>query len=125
MSLACGPVRGGRRSSAGFGGQGAIDDVGLFLDKSRLLALITLLYVIVGCKCGRETVSGCGCDSEAAQLLERRTLRLLLSINAAMFVLEATADEVSDRDRWQGVRWLCFYGSLSYPASVCLETPGS
>lgn len=82
--------------SAGFGGQGAIDAVGLFLDKSRLLIPNTLLCVIVECKDGRETVSGCGCDSEAAQSLERRTLRLLLWINAAMFVLEATAGWIAD-----------------------------
>ena len=41
-------------------------------------------------------MNGCGCDSEAAQSLERRTLRLLLWINATMFVLEATAGWIAD-----------------------------
>ncbi len=34
-------------------------------------------------------MSGCGCGAESAAALERRTLRWLLAINGAMFVLEA------------------------------------
>ncbi len=34
-------------------------------------------------------MSGCGCGAEQAETLERRTLRWLLAINGAMFVLEA------------------------------------
>ena len=36
-------------------------------------------------------MSGCGCEMEARTREERRTLRLLLAINAAMFVVEAGA----------------------------------
>lgn len=36
-----------------------------------------------------ERVSLCGCDSDAAQHLERRTLSLLLAINGVLFVVEA------------------------------------
>lgn len=41
-------------------------------------------------------MSGCGCDSENTQSVERRTLRILLWINAVMFVLEATAGWIAD-----------------------------
>ncbi|WP_428624937.1 cation transporter, partial [Sedimenticola sp.] len=35
-------------------------------------------------------MSGCGCGSEQAERLERRTLQILLTVNAIMFVLEFT-----------------------------------
>ena len=41
-------------------------------------------------------MSECGCGSEAAQSLERRTLLILLSINAVMFLVEATAGWLAD-----------------------------
>lgn len=41
-------------------------------------------------------MSECGCGSEAAQSLEKRTLLILLWINAVMFVLEATAGWIAD-----------------------------
>jgi len=41
-------------------------------------------------------MSGCGCDRETTQSLERRTLLILLWINAVMFVLEATAGSIAD-----------------------------
>ena len=41
-------------------------------------------------------MSDCGCDSGAAASLERRTLLILLWINATMFVAEATAGWLAD-----------------------------
>jgi hypothetical protein len=47
MSAACETVSGGRRFRAGFGGQAAIELVGLLLDKRNLSVTNTLLGLIV------------------------------------------------------------------------------
>ena len=41
-------------------------------------------------------MAACGCDSETGQSLERRTLRMLLWINAAMFILEGATGWLAD-----------------------------